>query len=137
MGDFLYFSGRAAQNRTEIKDFGDPYTNRCTTTLRDKCLGIVERVREKTRPFAFFLRLCYYGHMFRFLPAFFRKPRPVYHHMIAASLIIAYWWALWNILDVLFLQHSMSHIEIISIVIVAAVSIALMFLFDIDFSDVQ
>ncbi len=33
MGDFLYLSGRAAQNRTEIKDFGDPYTNRCTTTL--------------------------------------------------------------------------------------------------------
>ena len=57
--------------------------------------------------------------------------------MIAASLIIAYWWALWNILDVLFLQHSMSQIEIVSIVIVAAVSIVWMFLFDIDFSDVQ
>lgn len=75
--------------------------------------------------------------MLRFLPAFFRKPRPVYHHMIAASVIIAYWWALWNILDVLFLQHSMTHTEIISIIIVAGASIIFMFLFDIDFSDLE
>ena len=74
--------------------------------------------------------------MFRF-PRFFRKPRPVYHHVIAASLIIAYWWALWNILDVLFLQHTMNTVEIVSIVIVAGVSVLLMFFFDIDFSDVQ
>lgn len=30
---FIFEIGRAAQNRTEIKDFGDPYTNHCTTTL--------------------------------------------------------------------------------------------------------
>lgn len=75
--------------------------------------------------------------MFRFLPAFFRKPRPAYHHMIAASIIIAYWWALWNILDVLFLQHSMNTVEIVSVVFVAGVSVVLMFLFDVDFSDLQ
>ncbi len=73
--------------------------------------------------------------MFRFLPAFFRKPRPAYHHMIAASVIIAYWWALWNILDVLFLQHSMNTVEVISVVFVAGISVVLMFVFDIDFSD--
>lgn len=74
--------------------------------------------------------------MFRF-PRFFRKPRPVYHHLIAASLIIAYWWALWNILDALFLRHAMSMVEIISVSIVAIVSLVVMFLFDIDFSDIQ
>ncbi len=73
--------------------------------------------------------------MLRFIPAFFRKPRPAYHHMIAASIIIAYWWSLWNILDVVFLQHSMSTVEIISVVFVAGISVILMFLFDIDFSD--
>jgi len=72
--------------------------------------------------------------MFR-LPRFFRKQRPVYHHIIAASLIIAYWWALWYILDAVFLSHGMTLREIISIVIVAVVSLIAMFLFDIDFSD--
>ncbi len=81
--------------------------------------------------------MCYYGDMFRFIPAFFRKPRPAYHHIIAASVIIAYWWALWNILDILFLQHSMTYVEIISIVIVAVVSIVFMFFFDLDFSDLE
>ena len=74
--------------------------------------------------------------MFR-LPRFFRKPRPVYHHVIAASLIIAYWWSLWNILDALFLRHAMTTTEIISVGIVAIVSLIVMFLFDIDFSDLQ
>jgi len=97
-------------------------------------VGIVERVREKTRLFAFFQREEYTKCMFR-LPRFFRKPRPAYHHVIAASLIIAYWWALWNILDTLFLKHAMNTIEVISVGIVAIVSLVIMFLFDIDFSD--
>ena len=51
-------SGRAAQNRTEIKDFGDPYTNRCTTTLyineelkmnNEKCDGILFSLRWHCR----------------------------------------------------------------------------------------
>lgn len=69
------------------------------------------------------------------LPRFFQKPRPVYHHIIAASLIIAYWWALWNILDALFLKHAMTPVEIVSVGIVAIVSLIVMFIFDIDFSD--
>jgi hypothetical protein len=69
------------------------------------------------------------------LPRFFQKPRPVYHHIIAASLIIAYWWALWNILDALFLKHAMTPTEIASVGVVAIVSLIVMFLFDIDFSD--
>ena len=69
------------------------------------------------------------------MPVFFRKPRPVYHHILAASIIVAYWWALWNIFDVLFLEHTMNHTEIISVAIVASVSLYLMFVFDIDFSD--
>jgi hypothetical protein len=57
--------------------------------------------------------------------------------VIAASLIIAYWWALWNILDALFLRHAMTTTEILSVGIVAVVSLMVMFLFDIDFSDLQ
>lgn len=104
--------------------------------MRNVDRRIVERVQEKTRPFAFFGREGYTGYMFR-LPRFFRKPRPVYHHVIAASLIIAYWWALWNLLDTLFLGHVMSITEIVSVGIVAVVSLIVMFLFDIDFSDLQ
>lgn len=74
--------------------------------------------------------------MFHF-PRFFRKPRPVYHHIIAASLIIAYWWSLWNILDALFLRHVLTITEIASVVVVALLSLIVMFLFDIDFSDLQ
>lgn len=69
------------------------------------------------------------------LPVFFRKPRPAYHHIIAASLIIAYWWAFWNILDALFLSHSLSTTEIIAIITVALVSILVRVIFDIGFSD--
>ena len=73
--------------------------------------------------------------MFRILPAFFRKPRPAIHHIIAASIIVAYWWSLWNILDALFLSHTMNLTELISVICVAGISLLLMFLFDIDFSD--
>lgn len=69
------------------------------------------------------------------LPNFFQKSRPVYHHIMAASLIIAYWWALWNILDALFLRQNMTTVEIISVGIVAIISLVVMFLFDVDFSD--
>ena len=99
-------------------------------------VGIVERVIKNTRLFAFFRQEGYHTDMFR-LPRFFRKTRPVYHHVVAASLIIAYWWALWNILDALFLRHAMSTVEIVSVGIVAIVSLVVMFLFDIDFSDLQ
>jgi len=54
---------------------------------------------------------------------------------MAASLIIAYWWALWNILDALFLRQNMTTVEIISVGIVAIISLVVMFLFDVDFSD--
>jgi hypothetical protein len=90
--------------------------------------------RKNKYLFAFFGYLYYDVGMFR-LPRFFRKKRPVYHHIIAASLIIAYWWSLWYILDAVFLSHGMTLREIISIVIVAVVSLVAMFLFDIDFSD--
>lgn len=76
--------------------------------------------------------------MSRLLPTLFRKPnRRVFHHIIAASLIIAYWWALWNILDMIFLHHTMSTTEIISVVSVAVVSLLIMFFHDMDFSDLQ
>jgi hypothetical protein len=41
----LIFFGRAAQDRTEIKDFGDPYTSHCTTTLHTTLNGLISLIR--------------------------------------------------------------------------------------------
>ncbi|MCB9806547.1 hypothetical protein H6768_01365 [Candidatus Peribacteria bacterium] len=64
-----------------------------------------------------------------------RKHHPVIHHVLAASVIITYWWALWNILDALFLNHVMNIAEVASIVVIAIISLFLFSYFDEDFSD--
>ena len=68
--------------------------------------------------------------------SFFAKKRRSWFHLAAASTIIAYWWALWNIFDVFFLHHNMTTGEIVSISIVGVVSVVLLFVFDFDFSDI-
>ena len=71
----------------------------------------------------------------RNLLKYFHKKRPVYHHIIAASIIVAYWWAIWNLLDAILLSRVINTGQIVSVILIALGSIFMLFAVNFDFSD--
>lgn len=67
--------------------------------------------------------------------SFFNRKKQSWYHIISASLIIVYWWGLWNILDFLFLGSDLSVHQIVSLISIITLSVAVLILIDFDLSD--
>ena len=65
----------------------------------------------------------------------FTKKKQSWYHILSASLIIVYWWGLWNILDVIFLGGQYSVHQIIVLVCIVILSVLALILLDFDLSD--
>lgn len=65
----------------------------------------------------------------------FKKKKQSWLHIFSASLIIVYWWALWNILDHIFLDTSFSLYQIIILSTTIIISIGALIIFDFDLSE--
>ncbi len=66
---------------------------------------------------------------------FFAKKKQAWYHILSASLIIVYWWGVWNILDALFLWHSLSPHQIGVLLSIVVLSVVILILIDFDLSD--
>ncbi len=65
----------------------------------------------------------------------FTKKKQSWYHILSASLIIVFWWGLWNILDYLFLGSSLSLHQIGVLVSIITLSVVILILIDFDLSD--
>gem|GEM_PF-1790471 len=66
----------------------------------------------------------------------FARKKQSWYHMISASLIIMYWWGLWNILDFLFLGLELSIHQLSILMIIICMSIFALILLDFDLSEI-
>lgn len=69
------------------------------------------------------------------LATFFRKKKQAWYHIVSASLIIVYWWGLWNILDALFLGYELSTHQLVVLAIIIFLSITALIFLDFDLSE--
>ena len=67
--------------------------------------------------------------------SFFQKKKQSWYHIVSASLIIIYWWGLWNILDFLFLGTELSVHKLAILTTISLISIIALIFLDFDLSE--
>ncbi|MFA6079960.1 MAG: hypothetical protein WC753_00565 [Candidatus Gracilibacteria bacterium] len=73
--------------------------------------------------------------MHNILSTFFQKKKQSWYHILSASLIIIYWWGLWNILDFLFLGAELSLHKLVTLITIDLISITALIFLDFDLSE--
>jgi len=66
---------------------------------------------------------------------FFTRKKQSWYHIISASLIIVYWWGLWNILDFLFLWSDITLHQVGAVASIITASVLALIWLDFDLSD--